>query len=81
MSTRSSTIVTATRAACMGIAGLICMLMLSAGWSWAETWTVGGGSGPRALETIASAVLMASDGDTVLIYPGTYDGGIRAPRR
>ncbi len=76
MSTRNSTTVPATRAACIGIAGLICMLMLSAGWSRAETWTVGGGSGPRAMETIASAVLFAADGDTVLIYPGTYDGGI-----
>ncbi len=76
MSTRKSVCVPATRAACLGVALFTCMLMVSAGWSQAETWTVGGGSGPRALETLASAVLMASDGDTVLIYPGTYDGGV-----
>lgn len=76
MSTLNTVTARLTRPASIGTAALTCLFLIAAHGAQAETWTVGGGSGPRALETIASAVSMASDGDTVLIYPGTYAGGI-----
>ena len=67
------------RAACavLGSAALAAVFMgAGAGTAGAATSTLRVGCGHNAYSTIAAAVSAASSGDTIVVCPGTYAGGV-----
>ena len=51
---------------------LPCLLLAMSSTAWADVITVGDDEPSADFQTIQAAVNFASDGDVVLVYPGTY---------
>jgi hypothetical protein len=69
------------RFCCAGLVAVVVALTIAVGGASAATSAAGAksicvGSRPGCLSTIQAAVNAASDGDTIMIAPGTYAGGV-----